>query len=462
MKLSETLRAQLRALYDQRTELQGQLDAVVKAPTDEGRDLTTDEASRFEAAQRALDDHDGVIAGLGERIANVERSEKAEADARARAEALGAGDATPVRVGSEPRTYTRENDRNGRQFLRDIASAMLGGDFMAQQRLARHMQEELVERGSVVEERAVGTGAFAGLTVPQYLVDLVAPNAKAGRPFANAINHHDLPESGMTVNISKITTGTDAAAQASENTAVQETNIDDTLLTINVLTVAGQQTVSRQALERGSGTEDVLMDDLMRSYHTRVDNKLINDASTGLTNAAGATVAYTDASPTVAELWPKLLDAASRVEAALLDQNGPADLAVMHSRRWYWLQSQVGTSWPFFSQPGIPTQAGGVNLAEAYGSGFRGVLPNGQNVVVDNNISTALGAGTEDEIYSVNSRECHLWEDPNAPMYIRAEQPAVASLGVLFVVYGYIAYTFTRYAGATAKIAGTGLIAPTF
>jgi hypothetical protein len=82
---------------------------------------------------------------------------------------------------------------------------------------------------------------------------------------------------------------------------------------------------------------------------------------------------------------------------------------------------------------------------------------------VDNNIATNFGAGTnEDEIYVVPKDECHLWEDPNAPLYIRAEQTKVASLGVLLVVYGYFAYTFSRYTNGMGKIGGTGLVAPTF
>jgi hypothetical protein len=82
-------------------------------------------------------------------------------------------------------------------------------------------------------------------------------------------------------------------------------------------------------------------------------------------------------------------------------------------------------------------------------------------VVVDNNIATNLGGGTEDEIYVLDRNESHLWEDPSAPMYIRAEQTKVGSLGVLMVVYGYFAYTHARYAHAQ-KINGTGLIAPTW
>jgi hypothetical protein len=72
-------------------------------------------------------------------------------------------------------------------------------------------------------------------------------------------------------------------------------------------------------------------------------------------------------------------------------------------------------------------------------------------VVVDNNLSTTVGAGTEDEIFVTASSECHLWEDPAAPVFIRAEQPAAANLGVLLVVYGYFAYTFARYANSVQR-----------
>ena len=92
----------------------------------------------------------------------------------------------------------------------------------------------------------------------------------------------------------------------------------------------------------------------------------------------------------------------------------------------------------------------------------RGVLPNGLRVIVDNNVSTVVSAN-QDEIYVVPSSECHLYEDANAPAYIRAEQPAAATLGVLFVVYGYYGFTFDRYgAGSMQKVAGTGLTTPTF
>lgn len=364
-----------------------------------------------------------------------------------------------ARVGAEERTYRPDQDRRGAMFERDVAAAFFG-DYEARDRLARHMAEERVERGDQLQ-RAAGTGAFSGLVVPQYLTDLYAPAAAARRPFADAIRPHDLPAQGMTVNLSRITTSTSVDLQASENTAVAEQNIDDTLMTINVQTNAGQQTLSRQAIERGAGVEPVVMDDLFRRYATKLDSTLINQATNGLTNVATA-LTYTDVTPTVSEMYPKVLEGLSGVEAALLDMASGENIALMHSRRWYWMQNALTNTWPLISQPSIVDEFVGTNLGATYGRGVRGILPNGTPVIVDNNIATNLGAGTnEDEVYLLDRNECHLWEDPNAPMYIRAEQPALASLGVLLVVYGYFAYTHARYSHAQ-KISGTGLVTPTF
>lgn len=385
-----------------------------------------------------------------------------------------AGRSQAVQVGREPRTYAAEREhgfgrrgiRPGAMFERDIIAAHIG-DFEARERLMRHMVEERTERGDALvrdgqeEFRAVGTSAFGGLVVPQYITDAYAPATAARRPFADAIRQHVLPADGMSVVISRVTTASSVALQASENTAVSETNVDDTLLTIGVQTNAGQQTISRQAIERGTGVEPIVLDDLFRRYATTLNSTLINQATTGLL-ASGVSITYTDASPTAAELHPKILEGLAGVEAALLDQASGDNIALMHSRRWYWLQSQVGATFPFVAQPGIVGQQGGANLGVPYSSGQRGVLPNGTAVIVDNSVPTNLGVGVnEDRIVLLDRNECHLWEDPSAPMFIRAENTAAGSLGVLLVVYGYFAYTHSRYVHAQV-ISGTGLVTPTF
>lgn len=366
-----------------------------------------------------------------------------------------------ARIGMEERTYRPDHDPNGRAFLSDVSRQFLFGDPGAQERLAQHIREEQAERGEYLT-RAVGTGAFSGLTVPQYLTDLFAPGTASLRPFADAAtNRHPLPASGMTIELSRITTSSSAALQATQNAAVSETNMDDTQLSIPIQTAAGQQTVSRQAIERGTGIDDVTMQDLFDRVATTLDATLITQATTGLSAVASA-VAYTDASPTAAELWPKIQGAASTVEGVLLNR-GFATHVIMHSRRWNWLASQVESTRPFVSSEGMPVQTNGMILTNEYGPAVRAKLSSGLLVVVDNNIATNLGGGTEDEIYVVPQRECHLWEDPAAPMFIRAEQPAAASLGVLLVAYAYFGYTFQRYpSGAMAKVGGTGCVTPVF
>jgi hypothetical protein len=469
--IAQVRASQARVLSERKTAKES-IDAVRALCATEDRDPTDAEATQVTEAAEVVRARDAELATLAARLVELEDEQRADeaADALARTltQVVPSPDAdrsaTQVRVGAEPRTYARENDPKGVQFLRDVALSAMG-DSLAGDRLSRHMREEVVDRaaaGTPLTDRAVGTSAFAGLVVPQYLVDLVAPNAKAGRPFADAIRHHDLPDEGMTVNLSKITTGTSADVQAAQGDAVSETNIDDTLLSVDVQTNAGQQTVARQAIERGAGIDGTTIEDLVRSYHTSLDGKLINQATTGLTNVA-TSIAYTDASPTAAELYPKLLAGPAAVEAALLDMDPGDGIAVMHSRRWYWLQSQLSSTFPLFGQPGVGGYGqSGVNFGERYGAGFRGVLPNGTPVIVDNNIATNLGAGTnEDEIYFVAQSEGHLWEDPNAPLLIRADQTKAANLQILLVVYGYFAYTFTRRAHAQ-KVAGTGLVTPTF
>jgi len=452
-----TLRAKLQARIDERHAAKAELDAILEQPTAEQRDLNDAEAQRFATSRDRVTTADADIDQLQARIAELEQIEVRRFEA-AKAH-------TPTsHVRREVRTYGKHNGADGVSFLNDVASRITGHVSGASERLERHMAEERVERPGF-ETRAAGSSAFAGLVVPQYLTDLAAPAVAAMRPLANICTKWELPATGMTVNISRITTATSATLQSSENSAVSETNIDDTLLSPAVLTAAGQQTISLQALTRGTGTEAIVIGDLVRRVHTVIDSTLINQGTNGLDAIAGVSVTYTDATPTAAELYPSLFNLISQVQSAVY--MGVSHF-VMHPRRWNWLASQVGTSWPFLQVTGAGNQTGGsYNGSSAYNTAADGVVIAGTlagvPVILDASIATNLGAGTnEDRIYGVTASEAHLWEDPNAPLFIRAEQPAAASLGALFVVYSYFAYTFGRYPSAHGKISGTGLVTPAF
>jgi hypothetical protein len=364
---------------------------------------------------------------------------------------------------TEKRTYRKELDARGqgKGFMADVAGAFLGS-WDARERLDAHMREERVERPDIFQaERAAGTAAFAGFVVPQYLIDMNVGQATAKRPFADLCTHHDLPEKGMTVYLSKVTTGTTVTLQAAEMDAASETDIDDTLIPISVQTASGAQTLTRQAIERGLGTEEVTWADLQKRHATRLDTTLLNQATNGLTNKA-TSVAYTDASPTAAELYPKILAAISGAEGIFLN-DAEVDAVVMHPRRWRWLSSQMTSTWPFISGRMVAPQSGAETTGVGYDKGVRGYLPDGTPVFTDANIATNLGAGTnEDEIYAAARAELHLWEDPNAPMFIRAEQTQSKKLAVDLVLYSYFAYYVDRYTGGHGKVAGTGLVTPVF
>lgn len=464
MTLRELI-AKMTAERDQK--LAARNDKSAELQTFNGRDdLTEDEVARvaglrdeIKAADKDLDERANLIR---ERTEEADRDEKfaREQAERKPAAALPAYDRV-ARVGAEERTYRQDQDVRGKgtNFLTDVALEYRGNS-AARQRLDRHMEEERVERSHVVE-RATTSAAYTGWVVPQYLVDLNAEAAVAGRRFADICNHHDLPETGMTAYLSKITTGSSVADQANEGETVSETDMDDTQISISVRTAAGSQTISRQSIERGLGVDDITFRDLLKRYNKNLDTRLLSATTSGLTNVA-TSVTYTDATPTAAELYPKIQAAASGAEGVFLDVVDGL-VVVMHPRRWRWLSSQMTSTWPFVAGGRVPTQAAAItegNLSES--ASIRGYLPDGTPVVTDANIGITYGASTnEDEVYVVAPEECHLWEDPASPLLIRAETNP-KGLQLDFVLYGYYAFYLDRYAGGHQKIAGTGLTSPVF
>ena len=444
----------LKKMREARAAKKAELDSLLAKETPEDADVTRADALL------------GEIKADDDRIAAYAEAQEREAAAIANKIETGAEE-TVVRgaavVTREERTYHAGNDRTGAAFLSDVLRAQLNNDIEAQQRLGRHMSEERVERGQYLEGRAAtGTANFAGLVVPQYLTDLVAPYAKAARPFADAVRKHSLPASGMTVNLSRITTATSAAVQT-QGTDVSETNIDDTILTVNVQTIAGSQTVTRQAAERGTGVLDTVLEDLLTSYHTQLDYELLNQTTNGLATVA-TSITWTDnTDPTAVELYPKIAQAAAAVESALKNQSAGDTIIVCHPRRWWWINAALSSTFPLMAQNGVPAgvNTAGVDFAARYGSGYRGVL-NGLPVIVDANVVTTLGTSTnQDEVYVLSASESHLWEDANAPLFIRTDVgPSIKSLGVDLVVYGYSAFTHARYSGASQRITGSGLVNP--
>jgi HK97 family phage major capsid protein len=432
-------------LKEQRSSFIDKADEIVKKAVTEQRDLTVEEDAEI---VQALADAEA----LDESISHHETLEARSVEAAKAREDRGLREQPSV-VKSEPRTYSPNSEVS---FVADAFRSQVLGDYEAQQRIARHMNEEKVER------RDVTSANFAGLIVPQFLTELAAPFARAGRPFLDISRKHQLPPSGLTISISKVTTGTATAVQT-EGAAVQETNMDDTKLDISVVTVAGQQNVSRQAIERGTNIDSLVMADLVSAYHTNLDSLFLTTSATSLTNTISQVITYTDASPTVAELYPKILDGIQRIQTNFFA--GP-NFIVMHPRRLAFILAAVDDQKRPLAVP-VPNYNGQPAFASGNGSpvyGNSGYTIVGLPVLTDANITTTNGTGTNEDVIIIgNSQESHLWEQgAGEPMMLRFEQPKASELDVQMIVYGYNAYTANRYPNAFALIGGTGLVTPTF
>lgn len=446
----------LDKVIERRDAVKVEMDAILEAVATENRtDLTEDETAKVDTLVEESRTLDSKIEKL---------TAQAAADAKAsEARSTVANFAMPkvggATVTREARTYAPETDAS---FVKDAFTAKFSNDYAAQERLARHTREEEVER------RSVGTGNFAGLVIPQYLVDLAAPLARAGRPTADfATNKMALPAAGMTLNISRMTTGTSTAVQAAENDAVSNTNADDTLLTVNVRTIAGQQDISKQAIERGTGIDQFIIQDLIRGWHTTLDNQILNgDGTSGAILGLDATpgtnvVTFTEGSPTVALLYPKLADAYQQIQT---DAFMNPTHWVMHPRRLAFLLAGVDLN----DRPLVLPALGGPMNAVATGAGQAfygnsGYSMMGLPIIADANVRTNAGAGSdEDRIYCVTAPEFHLWEQAGSPFALNFDATGAGSLTIKSVVYGYAAATAGRYPGAFSIVEGTGLVAPTF
>jgi hypothetical protein len=140
---------------------------------------------------------------------------------------------------------------------------------------------------------------------------------------------------------------------------------------------------------------------------------------------------------------------------------GANTLAMMNSLAWGWLLCSLDTTGrPLFSVGGSDGSFNAMGGSDNAGYDMRGTML-GCNVIVSGNVPTNLGGGSnETRVVAMRADDQFLWEDPSAPIYIRAEQPSAASLGVLFVVYSYSAFTAGRQPKSVAVVSGTGLILP--
>lgn len=429
---------------EERDAAQAELDAIVADADAESRDLTEDEDAKFSAAKAKIDEIDERLAGLTQRKADLDDLEARKAAAAEARKEIGV---PRVTVKSEERTYRPDGDHD---FIRDAFAAQFRNDAEAQYRVNRARDEALVDYRST-------TGNYGGLVVPQYLTSQYAEVLRSGRPFLSNVTQVPLPEAGMTLTIPRGATGTSVAAQETQNTAVSNTTLTESDLTVPVRTYAGQQVTSRQSIDRGTGIAGILLADLFSEYATKVNVAAISASGANgthfgvLSTTSIQTAAWTGT--TGASLVASIHNAIGKINSS---RYMPADLIVMHPRRWAWLCAQSDTAGRPLVQIGGYSADNVVGSGQAAAYGVVGTIA-GVPVVSDAGVPTNLGASTDEDRIIVTRRADNLFmEDAGAPVGLTFEEVLGDQLSVRMVTYGYSAFTAGRYPVATCALQGTG------
>lgn len=308
-------------------------------------------------------------------------------------------------------------------------------------------------------------GAGGEFVPPLWMIDEYIALARAGRVTANLLRQLPLPSGTDTISLPKVATGTATAEQATQNTAVQNTDATTSSVTANVATIAGQQVVALQLIDQSPvNMDEILMADLSADYATKVGVFVISNNAAGklgiLNVASPASLAYTNASPTVALFYSAM---ANNIQSIHTQRFLPPDVIVMHPRRWAYLLAASDTT----GRPLVVPTGGGQQPMNAVAAastvaseGLVGYMQ-GLPVYVDPNIPTNLGAGTnQDPALIFRSSDLILFEGTPQPRVF--EQTKADQLSLLLVFHNYIALHASRYPKSIAVVNGTGMVAPTF
>ena len=411
---------------------------------------TADESADLDALQGEFD---GKLE-VAERAADAVEQREALIEAR---ESMTVKPVADVKVEVISNEQVYRPDRPERSYFRDLYLSKTKGDREATDRLSGH----------ALATRDINTTDTSGgdFVPPAYLVNEYIAKARAGRITADLCSKFALPGGTDSINFPAITTGTANAAQASQNSALQETNLVTATVTAPVTTIGGIQDVSVQLVEQSPiAFDQVIFADLAASHAQAVGNAVINGTGSsgtleGFVNADTVnTITYTDASPTAAETVAKIADGIQQVATSRFL---PADAIVMHPRRWYALASGGDGSQRPLVVPTAQAQNTFGTSGDVVAEGPAGNIL-GLPVYLDPNIATNTGAGTNQDIIIISRfADAYLFEGtPKAEVF---RETLSAEATVRFRLYNFVAFTAERYVGVnTSIVSGTGLVSPSF
>lgn len=535
-----TLLDQLRALHAQKVDEQAAAVEARKAeraafeqrsttfgqdgnPTDEERSAFDSERSAFDSAEAAFgaafDQRDAEIATVRRRIAEQEALEESRA--------LAAQAARGVTHMAEPATYRRDNAHQTSYFIDlcytdpKIAGSMRGNAAESIERLMRHAKETeewLPRRRQAAERRAeervdraerefrasfvtgvrrggLDTSPFerrvnanrtdgqGGYFVPPlWLIEEFIPYLRAGRVAAGLCRQMDLPEGTDSINIPKLTTPTLVAPQNSDTSAVASQDVQDSAVTANVKTLAGQEDVAIQLIEQSPGQifDRVVMEDLLADYNRLVGRMVLYGSGVGAaslnagqisgiypaTNWSPNQVTWTSATPLGPSFNQVLGAMASKASYNRFDLTNFHFL--LHPRRWFWFATSLDGANGTSGRPIVGSDRTGPFNVSALeqdmvpAEGLAGQVPFGPNAYIDGNVPTTdNGSGALSGTYdiAVGAKWDDLWLFEGDLRTRVLPEVLSGTLEVRFQVYNYLAF-LVRYGQSISLGQGSGFAGP--
>jgi HK97 family phage major capsid protein len=335
----------------------------------------------------------------------------------------------------------------------------------AAERLRRNakLREDIDRRDGV--QRAISgnvSGQGGEFVPPLWLEQEFVKLARPGRVTADLATNRPMPGGTDSINIPKINTGTAVAAQTTQNSTIQNTDLTTTAVASPVVTIAGGQTISLQLLEQSPiDIDEIVLGDLARAYAMQLNSQVLTGTGTGGQNLGILTLSGTNAvsfTGTALTGSNSLYSAIIRAIAAVQTARFEAPTAiVMHPRRWAWMLEQVdGQNRPIIvPRDGGPLNNLGVYEIDAAAQDYVGTIA-GIKVYLDALMPTNLGTGTnEDRIIVAKMDDLMLWEAPITAQVF--EQTYAQAMSVYARLYAYSSFQPARYPGSISVISGTGL-----
>jgi HK97 family phage major capsid protein len=462
----------LNALIQRRSALKAKVEALHAAAigdNGEARSFTEAESAEFDAGLADL-------RTLDERIVEVREAEAREAASAAHRVAVGADkdDAAEARATSrttvtDPPLYVATGG-TGHSYFRDMAAVALNTAARADatDRLVRNSKRVADEQRALGNTNTTG-GSGGEFAPPIWLVQDYIKLARAGRITADLFKRGEVPDGTSSINLPKVLTGTTVAIQSTQNTALSQTDLTTGFVSTGFTTVGGKEVVSQQIIDQTALPFDqVVLGDLAAAYATQIGTQIYSGAGTGANNNSvinglnnATTIAANQAVLGTATVPAFYTKAAGMMSSFVTNRYAEPTHWLMHPRRWYWLLAAMDTqNRPLVVPMAVAYNPVAMDNAGTTVQGFAGTFL-GLPVMIDPNIPTALGAGTnQDEVFLVKADDMWLYEStPKAEAF---RETYADTIGVLFRLYSYAGTILNRYNTSIATMNGVGLVAPTF